>query len=82
MAAGTLGTAAGPADGSQAKTQEGQDSPEVDMAVLIVSVSIVLVLVLTLTVMNHRERRTRRRIELDESGIIDARRYNDATGQR
>ena len=52
------------------------------MAVLIASIGIMLVLVLTLTIMNHRERRTRDRIALDESGILDARRHNDATGQR
>ena len=52
------------------------------MVVLIVSVGILLALIVTLTVMNHRERRTRGRVELDESRILDARRYNDATAQR
>lgn len=52
------------------------------MMVLIVSVGVMLALVLTLTVMNRRERRTRELIALDESGMIDARRHNDATGQR
>jgi hypothetical protein len=49
------------------------------MAVLIVSIGIMLALVLTLTVMGRRQRRTRERIALDESGILDARRHNDAT---
>ena len=52
------------------------------MVVLIVSVGIMLVLVLTLTVMGRRERRTRDLIALEESGVLDARRHNDATGQR
>jgi hypothetical protein len=52
------------------------------MAVLIASIGIVLALVLILTVVERRERRTRDRIALDESGILDARRHNDATGQR
>jgi hypothetical protein len=52
------------------------------MVVLIVSVGIMLALVLTLAVMNRRERRTRGRIGLDENGIVDARRYNDATAPR
>jgi hypothetical protein len=52
------------------------------MVVLIVSVGILVALVVTLTVMGHRERRTRELIALDESGILDARRHNDATGQR
>ena len=52
------------------------------MAVLIASVGIMLALMLTLTVINRRERRTRDQIALDESGGLDARRRNDATGQR
>ena len=52
------------------------------MMVLIVSVGIVLTLVATLSVMSRRERRTRKLIALDESGMLDARRYNDATSQR
>jgi hypothetical protein len=52
------------------------------MAVLIASICIMLALVLILTVMGRRERRTRDLIALEESGILDARRHNDATGQR
>jgi HAMP domain-containing protein len=52
------------------------------MLVLIVSVGILLALVVTLTVMDRRERRTRELIALAESGMLDARRHNDATGQR
>jgi hypothetical protein len=52
------------------------------MVVLIVSVGIILALVVTLSVLSHRERRTRKLIGLDESGMLDARRYNDATSQR
>jgi hypothetical protein len=32
--------------------------------------------------MGRRERRTRRLIALEESGMLDARRYKDTTGQR
>ena len=39
-------------------------------------------LVVTLTVMGRRERRTRDLIALEESGMLDARRHNDTTGQR
>ena len=81
--AGTLGTAAGPADGSQAQTREGQRlTPEVDMVVLIACVGILLALVVTLTVMDRRERRTRQLIALEESGILDIRRYNDTSDRR
>ena len=52
------------------------------MVVLIVSVGILFALVVTLTVMDRRERRTRELIALEESGMRDARRHNDATGQR
>jgi hypothetical protein len=52
------------------------------MLVLIVPVGIMLALIVTLTVMNRRERRTRDLIALEESGVLDARRHNDATGQR
>ena len=52
------------------------------MVVLIVSVGIMFALVLTLSVMNRRERRTRDLIGLDDRGILDARRYNDASSQR
>jgi len=52
------------------------------MVVLIASVGIMLALVVTLAVMNRRERRTRELIALEESGILDARRHNDATRQR
>ena len=52
------------------------------MVVLIVSVGILLALVVTLAVMGRRERRTRELIALEESGMLDARRPNDATGQR
>jgi hypothetical protein len=52
------------------------------MVVLIVSVGIMLALVVTLTVMGRRERRTRDLIVLEESGALDARRHNDATGER
>lgn len=52
------------------------------MAVLIASIGIMLALVLIRTVMGRRERRTRDLIALEESGILDARRHNDATGQR
>jgi hypothetical protein len=83
VAAGTLGTAAGPADGSQAPDPGTSGlTPEVDMVVLIVSVGILLALVVTLTVMGRRERRTRELIALEESGMLDARRPNDATGER
>jgi hypothetical protein len=57
-------------------------TPEVDMVVLIVSVGILLALIVTLTVMGRRERRTRQLIALEESGMLDARRHNDTTGQR
>jgi hypothetical protein len=52
------------------------------MLVLIVSVGIMLALVVTLTVMDRRERRTRELIALEDSGMLDTRRHNDATGQR
>jgi hypothetical protein len=54
-------------------------TPEVDMVVLIVSVGILLALIVTLTVMGRRERRTRQLIALEESGILDARHYNQAS---
>ena len=52
------------------------------MLVLIVSVGIMVALVVTLTVMDRRERRTRELIALEESGMLDACRHNDATGKR
>jgi hypothetical protein len=52
------------------------------MVVLIVSVGILVALVVTLTVMDRRERRTRELIAWEESGLLDARRHNDPTGQR
>ena len=52
------------------------------MAVFIVSIGIMLALIVTLTVMGRRERRTRDLIALEESGILDARRHNGATGSR
>ena len=52
------------------------------MVVLVVFVGIMLALVLTLTVINRRERRSRDLIALEESGVLDARRHNDATGRR
>ena len=52
------------------------------MAIIIVSVGILFALILILTIMNRRERRTRDLIALEESGVLDARRHNDATGSR
>jgi hypothetical protein len=55
---------------------------EVVVEILIASVGFMVALVVVLTVMNRRERRTRDLIALDESGVLDARRHNDATGSR
>ena len=50
------------------------------MVVLIACVGIMVALVVTRTVRDRRERRTRELIALEESGMLDARRYNDADG--
>jgi hypothetical protein len=78
----TLGVAARPPAAPGPRPGKVRTHPEVDMAVLIVSIGIMLAVVLTLTVMGRRERRTRERIALDECGILDARRHNDATASR
>ena len=52
------------------------------MAILIASVGVLVALILILTIMNRRERRTRDLIALEESGVLDARRHNDATGSQ
>jgi hypothetical protein len=53
-----------------------------NMEILIASVGVMVALILILTVMNRRERRTRDLIALDERGILDARRHNDATASQ
>ena len=52
------------------------------MVVLIVCVGTLIALVVTLTVMDRRERRLRRLIALEESGVLDIRRHDEASGQR
>lgn len=48
------------------------------MEILIASIGIMVALILILTVMSRRERRTRDLIALEESGVLDTRRHNDA----
>ena len=52
------------------------------MEIIFGSVGILVALIVILTIMGRRERRTRESIALDERGILDARRHNDATGSR
>ena len=52
------------------------------MGIIIGSVGILIALIVILAIMNRRERRTRELIALEESGILDTRRHNEATDQR
>jgi hypothetical protein len=52
------------------------------MEIIIACIGIVVTLILILAVMNRGRRQTGQRAELDESGIVNARYYNDARAQQ
>jgi hypothetical protein len=53
-----------------------------NVEIVIASIGIMVALILILTVMGRRERPMRDLIALEESGILDVRRHNDASGSR
>ena len=52
------------------------------MELVIVSVGILVALIVTAAVMDFRARRTRRRLSVDRTAVLDARRINQARSEQ